>query len=131
MAAGAGGDGCAAAGVEKRGQAFLNLLAVLPDADYLASVGHAENDDASFGIGERAGSLADGRQVESPLELRMPVFTCLDAVQDVQPLHDRQSESVLQATQPERIVAAVHGAHDGVTHCRILDSTLLSDTPMI
>ena len=75
MAAGTGGDRRAASGVEERGQAFLDLLAVLSDPDYLACVGHAENDDASLGIGECAGRLADGRQVESPLELRTPTFT--------------------------------------------------------
>ena len=104
MAPGPCKDGRAAAGVEKRGQPFLNLLAVLFDADDIARGGYADNEGASLGIGERADGLSDVGQVESPLELGMPVFSYLDAVQDLQPLHDRPSESVILVTKMSKCV---------------------------
>ena len=93
MAPDTGGDGCVAPGLEKRSQALLNLLGIRLDADYLAFVGNAENDDAALSISERARRLAYVGQIETALELRISVFLCLDTSQDVQPLHYCKSNS--------------------------------------
>ena len=93
MAPDTGGDRCVAPGLEKRCQALLDLLGIRLDADYLAFVGNAKNDDAALGIGEGARRLAYVGQIETALELRISVFVCLDAPQDVEPLHYCQPNS--------------------------------------
>ena len=88
VTSGTGGDRCAATGVQKRRQAFVNPLDVLMDAYDFPRIIDSQDDDAAIGIRERAYRFSDGRQIsQAALELRVPTFAFVDALKDVNPFH--------------------------------------------
>nr|WP_323671720.1 hypothetical protein [Candidatus Poriferisodalis multihospitum] len=81
-------DGRTAPGLQEGSQAFLDLLAVLGDANDMSGVAYPEHDETAVGVRERTDRLSDFVPVpEVRLELGELVFADSDPIENVGPLH--------------------------------------------